>query len=384
MNSQPTPDQRLTNAEMTDKVTRLKTVSTPVDVTQLQEAKLHFKDQADILIPSRCVQELEIKADPESENRLKGLILSINLEDCNDEIVTILTKQLQTKADIDELSLKFMDHTEQYEVVWSPLSTDEANYSQKYAITQETVTIIAEIPKRYDWHDLLKVAEYPEFLNKMATTVSDLYNDWSYEKAIEMFYAQIHEMSRLLPDAEIQDDRKYLWARYRKEVDDDGWDDHWDPVIYDPFQENEYSDDSVFAVDFVPYSEILGMQVQVDSDGDFWDGIAWLLWEISYDGVSDEDRNAAAQSLKVTIDDGLRESKTMDEVAHRIDYYVTTHITDPTLPDFVDRYWPLVTGPNETDPMFLDMGVTHVAELDETLYHEFIEKFGALTDSAIE
>ena len=74
----------------------------------------------------------------------------------------------------------------------------------------------------------------------------------------------------------------------------------------------------------------------------------------------------------------------MDEVAHRIDYYVTTHITDPTLPDFVDRYWPLVTGPNETDPMFLDMGVTHVAELDETLYHEFIEKFGALTDSAIE
>ena len=287
MNSQPTPDQRLTNAEMTDKVTRLKTVSTPVDVTQLQEAKLHFKDQADILIPSRCVQELEIKADPESENRLKGLILSINLEDCNDEIVTILTKQLQTKADIDELSLKFMDHTEQYEVVWSPLSTDEANYSQKYAITQETVTIIAEIPKRYDWHDLLKVAEYPEFLNKMATTVSDLYNDWSYEKAIEMFYAQIHEMSRLLPDAEIQDDRKYLWARYRKEVDDDGWDDHWDPVIYDPFQENEYSDDSVFAVDFVPYSEILGMQVQVDSDGDFWDGIAWLLWEISYDGVSD-------------------------------------------------------------------------------------------------
>lgn len=384
MNSQPTLGQQITSIEMTAKVTQIKTGSVLIDVTQLQELELCLKDQANLLIPSKSIQELAVKVDPVSEDRIKELILSINLKDCGDEVITALQKHLQTKADIDRLKLKFTDHIKQYEVERSPLSTHEANYGQQYTITHETITMITDIPDRYNWHALLRAAEYPEFLDKMATAVSEIYNDWTYEKAIEMFYAQIHEMSRLLPNAEIQDDRKYLWARYRKDIDDDGWDDHWDPVIYDPFQENEYSDDSVFAVDFVPYVEILGMKVQVDSAGNFWDGIAWLLWEISFDGISDEDRNAAAQSLKAMIDDGARESKTMVEVARRIDYYVTTHITDPTLPDFVARYWPLVTGPNETDPMFLDLGITHVAKLDEILYREFIEKFGSLTDAATE
>ncbi|MCH4170281.1 MAG: hypothetical protein LKF36_03535 [Lactobacillus sp.] len=290
-----------------------------------------------------------------------------------------IAEKFQNQRDLTFIHLKFPRGLVPCRLVWSPLADTTTNPNQNVVVLDDTVFIFAQAVHTFNLTELVKAAYQPEYLQIMAKTYQDRF-DQDLTKITASLVRQLDELSKAKA-ASMAGHEYILLMDYAPEATSDLNDNPWDPVLLDQVTGEKYG-----GINLESYPALLAMPVRCDNIKDFWEGFAWLLWEISWFGIDTQERDQKIQEFT----DSLTASEAESEAFHAatakmkrfIDWYVHQHIADPTLPDFVATYWPLTAGRREKfDDGTPDGWMMTVTEQDPKLLQNFMAHYGSEFDT---
>ncbi len=266
-------------------------------------------------------------------------------------------QRLIATNDITGLTVVTVHQVTRYQVWWSPVTTDfRANANQVVEQAAGHLRLMAQWPRQFEWSAILPVALQTSHLTTMARALAD-------GKAESLDYTtylsrQLTTMQQMPTGAATASSLRVVARLVAGQVE-------WDPIIYEPT-----GDEHVFGgIEYLSYPEILAMPVQIATTGDFWAGMAALLWEISFYGIDPADRQAGRDEL----DAALAESRAFRADPAKLTQFLAQLKADPAT---IAEYQPLATGRVVDVDDWLPAGTT-VLDQDPALMAAFQAEFGA-------
>jgi len=360
--------QCLPATEMQTLVQQLKMVGATVNLEPIVQVTLTFETGEAVGIRGTAIQDLTLvpnRARPDGVS-LAGFHLQLAMT----ELADAITARLAKAADLTRLTVVTNHQTVTYAISWSPLSSAQTgNLTQFCLTTPTTLTLAAKLPRFYDWPAVLTAALSDDHLVTMAKTLAtaELTEGWAALDYLTYLRHLIKTMQRYSAAAVT---KSYLLVRYSPTAVDG---ETWDPVIFDPADAGE--GDHFFAgIEFLSYPELLAMPVRVETTGPFWEGMAWLFWEISFNGIEEADRRAASQELTTAMSECQAFEQESKKLAAFLEAYAQTHPIEAHLKTTIAKYWPLTTGQllNQDDYPTGSM----VQRRDSKLWAAFQAQFG--------
>jgi len=266
-------------------------------------------------------------------------------------------RRLMATNDITGLTVVTVHQVTRYQVWWSPLTTDfRANADQVVEQSADQLRLVAQLPRQFEWSDLLPAALQTPHLTTMARALADG-KDESLDYATYLS-RQLTMMQQMPTGAATTSSLRVTARLVAGQVE-------WDPIIYEPT-----GDEHVFGgIEYLSYPEILAMPVQIATTGDFWAGMAALLWEISFYGIDPADRQTGRNEL----DAALAESRAFKVDTAKLTQFLAQLKADPAT---IAKYQPLVTGQVVDVDDWLPAGTT-VLDQDPVLMAAFQAEFGS-------
>jgi len=277
-------------------------------------------------------------------------------------------KRVQSYQDVTSLVLTSNGQPVTYSVAWSALSyDDQENLAQHDYQDADTLRVWALLPTTYRLVDLLTVSLSADKQFIIVSELSQQLSDYDDQQLRIWHRTTVDEMLSLRDFASPQP-AQHLVVHYRAQEGDDPW----QAMLHDDTDDCDYG-----GLSLMPYSELLGMDVAIDDDqGDFWVGVAWLLWEITLNGVEATKRQVAIATVARNLAEGQIAAQRLRQDTAKmkrfLDAYASQHVTDPNLATTIAHFWPLTAGRQER---LGDQTVTILAQ-DADLLAEFMAKFG--------
>ncbi|MDT6980179.1 hypothetical protein [Levilactobacillus zymae] len=280
--------------------------------------------------------------------------------------------RLLAYQDVTQIIIHTATTDRHYTVTWNPLShVDQENLNQHVELTADRLTVWAWPVTTNRWPDILPAADDPTNFSAMVaeltTQLGEPYDDAKVRVILTTALTELRSFS----DFAEWTTQKHLVVTYRPRQADRPWDEQ----LHDDADGRDYG-----GLYLCSYPELLGMDVTLPPDH-FWEGLAWLLWEITFSGVEAVERQQTIQRFKDDLVQSDREYQAFREATTKMkrfwDAYVTHHVTAPDLATTVAHFWPLTAGMQE--PLLGDAGgeTVTVARQDPELLAEFMTQFGA-------
>lgn len=360
--------QCLPATEMQTLVQQLKMVGATVNLAPIVQLTLTFETGEAVGILGTAIQDLTLvpnRAIPDGVS-LAGFHLKLDTT----QLAALVTARLAKTAAITRLTVVTNHQTVTYAISWSPLSSAQTGNLTQFCLTAPTtLALAAKLPRFYDWPAVLNAALSDDHLVTMAKTLAaaELTESWEALDYLAYLRHLIKTMQRYSAAAVTT---SYLLVRHTSTVVAG---ETWDPVIFDP--DDAGKGDHFFAgIEFLSYPELLAMLVRVETTGFFWEGMAWLFWEISFNGIEEADRRAASQELTTAMSKFQAFEQESKKLAAFLEAYAQAHPTEAHLKTTIAKYWPLTTGQllNQDDYPTGSM----VQRRDPELLAAFQAKFG--------
>lgn len=350
--------QTLSKTEMHKQGKQIKQKGTKVNLSLCGEVELGFENVEVLRIGSKQIQDFYLVLG--SAEQVTGFYLKLST--ANEDWSRL--KQFE-----DIISLEIIDEEQTtYDVMWSPLSSDDQeNVSQYYCDDQGSLYLWMQIPEQYCWTDILPAALQEIHVSEMACELAAHIDQYD-EDTLKSYLVKLIQTMRQYLTSTVKSESDRLWVRLNMDSDIMN---HWDPIIYDDTNQEDYG-----GIELLPYTELLGMTVQVDSSGDFWSGMAWLFWELSFNGIDESERMGARDELSAAVQEVNAFEQAIEQMQYFIDDYVQRHLNEATLPDFVAKYWPLTSGRQSNEMIELGWFDSQITEQDPDLLAEFMAIYG--------
>lgn len=348
-----------------------------VDLSLLTQLKIYFQAGQPVIIQPQQLAKLILKPDAStnSAHEINGfeLIIDLTLKKHQAEFENNLN-QLTHLQNITRLELFGQRKRVNYSVNWSPMSNPAVENVNQHLTKLDRAVFIYALPKtKYSMRTAVAAARYPRNFEQLIAEFHARNPERALPEIRRVFMTQLSEM---LKEATLKRETKpkfELLVDKSKARSDKEFYDNWDPVLFDPRSGEKYA-----GINMKSYESLMAMSVRIPH-GPFWQGFTWLLWEISWFGILTEPRQKAIDKAEQSLQNQLEEIKHFDDATNRmkrfIDWYVKQHISDPNLPDFVAKYWPLTTGRRE--PLIAGEPDVVITEQDPKLLNEFMANYGA-------
>lgn len=232
--------------------------------------------------------------------------------------------------------------------------------------------VLAMAPETYALGDLARAAQFRENRMAIIETLEEGIASVDTAAAADLVDNVLVELVSFTPLAESQPDQ-HLIVRYdvAGAHDDPGM--AWEPIVHDDRDGQDYG-----GIDLLSYPALLGMDVKIEGDH-FFEGFAWLLWELTFEGAEAVERAKNIQDFRGSLVKSDAEFKAFDNATAKmrrfLDDYAKRHIADPDLPSVMETYWPLTEGIKAPLDEGADLDIT-IAEQDPKLLARFMKRFG--------
>ncbi|KRK59202.1 hypothetical protein [Lentilactobacillus hilgardii] len=354
-----------------------------VNLALVNQLTLIFKNGEKLVFDSKDVSFLILEKDLDNPTLLTGFVLVLNRElsvQANHYFVggRDAFEHLKKVQDIIDIELTdSQNNISRHIVHWSPISDPLVeNVNQRFVDIDDALFLYAVSNQRYSMVDAVKAALYTENFNAIIKEFRSKRPESSLTDSRHEFTVQLEEMLQAVSTDQSQAQRRLEDELLVDKVHTDSdqtFFDHWEPVLY-----HLKSKEKFLGIDLLSYDVLMMMNVVIP-EGDFWKGFTWLLWEISRYGIKTAERQKAIDNAKQKLQeqtDQISEfTKSTQRMRDFISWYVNNHLSDPTLPDFVEKYWPLTKGRKEK--FWNNGGHAFVMEQNPKLLNEFMANFGA-------
>ncbi|SMS13821.1 hypothetical protein [Levilactobacillus zymae] len=356
---------------------RLRQTATQVDLTRLMalSVELVFENVETVTIEAAAVTDFWLlPGETVPATDLVGFELQVAADPANFHAQTFATGKARLSDGRDRV-LAFQDvmqlivHTattdRHYSVTWNPLSAvDQENLNQHVALTSETLTLWAWPVPITHWTDILPAAtdslNFAVMVGELTTQLGDTYDETQVRTILTTALTELRSFSDLAQPTTQQ----HIVVRYQPRHADRPWTEQ----RYDDADGQDHADLYLWS-----YPELLGMDLTLPADH-FWEGVAWLLWEITFSGAEALERQQTIERFQddlVQGDQAEQDFRAQTTKMKRFwDAYVSQHVTAPDLAATVAHFWPLTTGTPVSGPVVSQ-------RQDPQLLAEFMARFGA-------
>ncbi|WP_461226182.1 hypothetical protein [Lacticaseibacillus suihuaensis] len=282
--------------------------------------------------------------------------------------------RIRACGDISAIVVTQEGATQRYWVNWDIRSTDlENNVAQHFAETERTMTVLAMAPKAYPLIDLIQAARRPVNHVAIVEALGDAIAGATAAGRCHLIANVLNEFASFAPLSS-PDPKRRLIVRHSVENASDMTRHTWTPVLRIAGDDEDY-----VGVGLLSYQELAGMTIEVEGP-DFWIGFAWLLWEVTFEGVEATERAQHIRDFWVGLAEDAKARYAFDVATAKmrrfLDAYATAHKTDKGLADLISKYWPLTKGRHETYGAGINMLQLTVAEQEPALLAQFMAELG--------
>ncbi|GEO69091.1 hypothetical protein [Levilactobacillus acidifarinae] len=364
---------------------RLRQAATPVNLSSLMAltVELVFENVESVTIDAPAITEMWLLPEETATTSqdLVGFGLQIHRASTHFHAHTFgMTKpresdgrdRLMAYQDVTQLIIHTATTDRHYPVVWNPLSkSDQENLNQHVELTADQLTLWAWPVTTNRWTDILPATDdslnFSAMVGELTTQLGEEYD----EPKVRAILTDVLTELRSFSDLAEWTTQKHLVVTYQPRQADRPWAEK----LHDDTDGQDYG-----GLYLCSYPALLGMDVTLPVDY-FWEGLAWLLWEITFSGAESVERQQNIQRFKDDLSQADREYQDFRAATAKMkrfwDAYVTHHVTAPDLAATVAHFWPLTDGvPEHLRDDANDEPVT-VMRQDPQLLAEFMARFGA-------
>lgn len=192
----------------------------------------------------------------------------------------------------------------------------------------------------------------------------------------------LDEMTRMMSQRRpVKPRTEILYIDYKPYTDerDQQRVENYDPVLYDPA--NDLDENHVYGgLYLMDYEDLLGRPVQVDSQGEFWRGMAELFWVMTFFGTTDAQRKAEKDKMDREWAHSDAFFSRCEQIRAILKQYEQDHDyeNDPQAAAIIDKFEVLPMGREVYDPELEDS--YNEEEFDPALLAEFEAFFDVKID----
>lgn len=288
--------------------------------------------------------------------------------------------RFKSYQDIVSIDLAYKDGSfESYEIDWSPLAHQNETNDNQHTVVIDGSTYLYALPQtHFKMTEVIKSALEADHFDQIVQEFSLTKQDYDVDEIRQIFQHQLSEMLKVSVNLEQKKptSRQFDLLVNQIDEDEDFQGNNWDPTLTDRQTHEIFG-----GVNLESYHNLMAMDVIIPDVDQFWQGFTWLLWEISWYGIDADERQEAIEQAHQELEESEAElqefEKQTQQMKQFIDWYVTQHISDINLPDFVATYWPLTDGMKENLIDDDDQTEVTVLKQDPDLLADFMAKYGA-------